>query len=75
MGAAALSAVAPVVFDSAVVALTLYKCAGQVRCNGGLIKCPSQLLSKLLLEDGLTYYVDVFASNLVSTLPIMGFKQ
>ena len=42
---------------------------------GGLIKCPSQLLSKHLLEDGLIYYAVIFASNLVSSLPIVGFKQ
>lgn len=62
MGAAALSAATPVLFDSVVLALTLHKCAGTVRCGGG----PSKLLSRHLLEDGLVYYVIVFASNLVS---------
>lgn len=68
MGTAALTAAAPVLFDSVVVVLTAHKCMGALRRSGGLADSPSTLLSKHLLEDGLVYYIVVFTANLVSYL-------
>lgn len=65
MGTAALTAIAPVLFDSVIVTLTVYKCMVTLRQSGGVANSPSTLLSKHLLEDGLMYYIVVFSANLV----------
>ena len=74
-----LSALAPILFDTAVVVLTLYKTVGaelrRSRCRSGTFKSrfsklmkvvSDNLLLKTLVTDGLSYYIVVFTANLVS---------
>ncbi|THH05905.1 hypothetical protein EW145_g4457 [Phellinidium pouzarii] len=62
---APLSAVGPLIFDTAVIVLTIYKTCGTLR--GGM----SSTLIKTLLNDGIFYYVIVFSANLALTIMIV----
>ena len=71
MSLASLSASAPLVFDTAVIVLTLYKTLGMPRRCDPTSKFWSwnsikrNVLMKTLVLDGVLYYIVVFSTNLV----------
>ncbi|KAH8109770.1 hypothetical protein DFH11DRAFT_902663 [Phellopilus nigrolimitatus] len=62
---ASLSAAAPLIFDTAVIVLILFKTAGARR------NCMSSMLLKTLMSDGVLYYSVVFTANLALTIMIV----
>ncbi|EJC98458.1 uncharacterized protein FOMMEDRAFT_171078 [Fomitiporia mediterranea MF3/22] len=66
--APSLSAWFPLVYDTIVIALTLWKCAGPVKEHTA-----SHIL-RTLLKDGLLYYSVIFAVNLVLAVMIISTR-